>query len=120
MEKKHKKDALKGINEELVTYNWLKNVKQSTMGNPEVDSPEVLKQRATGYLNTYMKHKTFELLRDAYESDSILAGKDYTSERGSVTLTESGIKKERKIADKAKKLTIKENEELMRRYNIRP
>ena len=59
------------------------------------------------------------MLKEAYSSNRISAGKDYVANRaGKVTLTETGRAKEIEIARKAREKTIKDNKDIIKRYNI--
>lgn len=140
--KKHKKYALKGIDEGIRGRNASKNISYMGLSNMERYNKE--KQRYGSekeakehgykrktytvdelckqgeiYLNSYLNKTHYEMLKDAYSSDRISAGKDYVANKaGRVTLTDSGKAKEAEIAKRAREKTIEDNKDLIKRYNI--
>lgn len=54
-------------------------------------------------MNSYLNKTHYDMLKEAYSSDRISAGKDYVANKaGRVTLTDSGKAKEAEIANKAR------------------
>lgn len=72
-----------------------------------------------GYIERDMQRINYEMLISAYSKNKISAGKDYISDKyGNVTLSETGRQKEAKIANKARSKAIKNNSNLIKKYNI--
>ena len=141
--KKRKEYALKGLDDGLRKHNFKKNITRMALDNAEGYNAGIRKhggveeakkygykakpytdkelcEQGAKYLNSYMDHMTYTLLKDAYQSDKIKVGQDYISDKyGRVTLTESGRKKETDIAEQARAQTIKDNEDIIKRYGLK-
>ena len=140
--KKHKEYALKGIDEGIRERNFRKNISSLGLRNMEgynkakqqygsekeakkhgyerkAYSVDELRKQGEIYLNSYLNKTYYDMLKDAYSSDRISAGKDYVANKaGRVTLTDSGKAKEAEIGRKAREKSIKDNKDLIKRYNI--
>ena len=140
--KRHKTYALRGLEEGSHDYKTSKNISALGLRNMEgynrharsygsreearkhgyerePYSVDDLRKQGEIYLNAYLHDTNYDMLKEAYSSNRISAGKDYVANRaGKVTLTETGRAKEIEIARKAREKTIKDNKDIIKRYNI--
>lgn len=77
---------------------------------------------AEEYLNNEQQYLLYKEYMKAYENDTIKAGKDYVydfmNKNGTFKLTESGIKKEKKMADKVSYEMRINNKDFIDRYSV--
>ena len=131
--KKHKQYALNGLNIDMENYGLrtatskfrLKNMEshnkqmQNSSNKQRQYSKDDLTDQARIYLNNYLLHTNYQMLNTAYMKNKISVGKDYVSDKyGRVTLSDTGRQKESKIYDRAIDKTIKDNQDIIKKYNI--
>lgn len=139
--KKRREAAIKAIDDEIARRNLSKNLSKMGLDDMEdynkayskYSSPkeagahgygrkpfkeDELADQARNYLQAYLGKKAYDLLKDAYDSNTIKIGEDYiTDKKGRVELTVSGILKERDVLEKARYATFKDNKDVINRYD---
>ena len=131
--KKHKQYALDGLKTDMENYGLrtatskfqLKNMEshnrqmRNRSNGQKSYSENELKDKAIEYLNNYLYRTNYEMLNTAYTKNKISVGRDYVSDKyGRVTLSETGRKKESKITDEAIRKAVKDNQNIIKKYNI--
>lgn len=131
--KKHKQYALNGLNTDMENYGLRTATSKFQLKNMESHNKQIRKSsnkqkpyskddltdQAIIYLNNYLRHTNYQMLNTAYLKNKISVGKDYISDKyGRVTLSDTGRQKESKIYDRAIDKAIKDNQDIIKKYNI--